>query len=453
MKLAIVGAGWAGLAAAVEAADGGHQVTVFESAHTLGGRARRVERPWMGITLDNGQHILLSAYRHTLALMQRLGQNPDARFQRLKLNLQALDGRYRLTLANAPAPWHLVGGLLRAQGLCWQDKWQLARAMQHMQRRGWQVAPAGITLHDWLDRHCPSAVLYQHFWQPLCLAAMNTPVEHACAQLFANVLRDSLGHSREACDMLLPRTDLSDLWPDHVRQTTWHHAGGSVNIRTGHTVRNIQTADATSGHALRVEDEHFDGLILACSPPSCTRLLNAITVPDGAETTASKLLATLGAFDFNPIATLTLVLEQPWALPAPMLMLREQREREHFGQWLFNWPDFRPDSQRPVLQIVISDAAQAAHLGAPRVYEGVMAQLRAQTASSCPPMPAVIDYRMIVEKRATFTARAGLARPDNTTPWPGVWLAGDWTDTGYPGVLEGAVRSGQQAARAAMQGT
>lgn len=445
MRLAIVGAGWAGLAAAVKAADQGYEVSVFESAHTLGGRARRVDARQFHVTLDNGQHILLSAYTHTMALMRRLKQDPDTCFKRLTLDLHSLDGQYRLALADAPAPWHLAMGLLRARGLDWRDKWLLARAMQRLKRHHWQVRP-DINLHAWLKHHCPSEHLYQWFWQPLCLAAMNTPVQEASTQLFANVLRDSLGSGRAASDVLLPTIDLSELWPEQVERVQWAHADGSLRIYRGHTVRQLQLSDMTQDAGVEVDGQHFDGLILACPPPSTRRLLDKLPAPRNRQDEVDALLACLAAFDFNPIATLTLILASPWRLPAPMLMLHENRERHHFGQWLFNWPDFRVDTQRPILQIVISDAAQASGAGTAAVLEGVVAQLQEQ-AGPWAPMPEVIGHSLIIEKRATFRARTDLTRPSNTTPWPNIWLAGDWTDTGYPGVLEGAVRSGQLAVR------
>lgn len=449
MRLAVVGAGWAGLAAAVEAADHGHHVSVFESAHTLGGRARGVASRQFGITLDNGQHILLSAYRHTLDLMARLGRDPNKHFRRLPLDLQSLDGRYRLALSDAQAPWHLIGGLLRARGLSWGDKWRLARTLRQLQGEHWQIRPTDMSLHDWLQQRCRSDRLYRLFWQPLCLAAMNTPMRCASAQLFANVLRDSLGHSRAACDVLLPTTDMSDLWPEQVESMQWERTGGTLKVHRGHTVRQLHLADASHSRTIKVDGRPFDGLILACPPPSARRLLATLPSSLASQTEVDALLSNLAAFDFNPIATLTLALDAPWRLPAPMLMLHENRQQHHFGQWLFNWPDFRPDVVQPFLQIVISDAAEASEVGAEALLQGTVAQLQ-QQAGLYAPMPAVVDHGLIIEKRATFKARPGLERPANTTPWRNIWLAGDWTDTDYPGVLEGAVRSGQRAASAAI---
>lgn len=150
----------------------------------------------------------------------------------------------------------------------------------------------------------------------------------------------------------------------------------------------------------------------------------------------------LDRFEHAPIATLTLELAQPWMLAAPMLMLHEDRPRGHFGQWLFqgqNWENKR-------VHVVISDAAALQALPREQAVAALVTQLREQVVGSR--MPDVLNHALIVEKRATFLAVPGLERPENATPWSGVWVAGDWTNTGYPAVLEGAVRSGRDAALA-----
>src|SRR5690625_1404831 len=110
MKVAVIGAGWAGLSAAVQIADAGHCVTVYESGHTLGGRARRVQSPQLGATIDNGQHIMLGAYTHSLALMARLGVDTEQALLRQALDIQSLDESFHLALPKLPKPWHLLVG-------------------------------------------------------------------------------------------------------------------------------------------------------------------------------------------------------------------------------------------------------------------------------------------------------------------------------------------------------
>ncbi len=448
MKLAIVGGGWAGLSAAVTAADLGHTVTVLESAHTLGGRARRVSSRRLSKTIDNGQHILLGAYQQTLELMQRMHLDINTLFRRDLLTLRSLDGTYQLAASNVAAPLHLLVGLVRAKGLSVADKWELARAFSLLRLKKWQT-PDGQTVLEWLTENSPSLQLRQLFWQPLCVAALNTPLDAACAQLFANVLRDSIGTHRHASDMLLARTDLSALWPDQVARLVPAHDAGSITVQTGHPVRKLALLPSASTPGIAIDGEYFDGAILACPPPSAHRLLGQLPLEHDEDKTAHGLLATLKDFDYIPIATLTLELAEPWRLPFPMLMLRENPQKDQYGQWLFNCADFmHAQDHQTVLQVVISDAQTLTQMQGQDVCDATVKQIQEQSRH-LPPMPAVKGFDLIIEKRATFAARPGLQRPSVQTPWPGVWLAGDWTDTHYPAVLEGAVMSGKRAAQAA----
>lgn len=478
MKLAVIGAGWAGLSAAVRAADAGDEVTVFEASHTLGGRARAVVSPQLHTRIDNGQHIMLGAYHDTLALMQRLGIDTDTTLQREPLTLESADGTFRLQVPRLPAPFHLLAALLNARGLFLRDKWRLARAIRQLQRQQWRTIP-GLTVQQWLDHHQQSPRVRALFWQPLCIAALNTPADDACAQLFANVLRDSLGGTRAACDMLLSKTDLSALWPDQVEKASMQDGSGRITVRRGTVVTRVELVErALCGstasrspvyvgqqHDVQVNDERFDAVIIATNVPSARRLLNQLPAAPETLPAVQTLKHQLSCFTYVPIATVTLRLASHWELPRSMYQLHEDRQTKHYGQWLFNCPAFMspsrdntklssddspdlegasPDPTAPLVHIVISDAQAALAEGETSLIQAIQQQLQAQT-QRFGTMPAVTGHELIAEKRATFAAVPNLVRPGAATPWPGIWLAGDWTDTGYPAVLEGAVRSGQHA--------
>jgi len=213
-RYAVIGAGWAGCAAAMELARAGHAVTVYEAARTLGGRARRVERE--NTVLDNGQHILLGAYTETLRLMTLAGQDPGELILTLPLQMRypAGSGGMDFVAPRLPAPLHLAWALLRAKGLQRADKLSLMRFSTAMRWMGWQLYN-DCTVSELLQRFDQTDTLCRLMWHPLCLAALNTPPERASARVFINVLRDSLGaRRRSASDMLVPKADLSALLPD-----------------------------------------------------------------------------------------------------------------------------------------------------------------------------------------------------------------------------------------------
>jgi squalene-associated FAD-dependent desaturase len=428
VKAAVIGAGWAGLAASIALREAGAKVTVFEAGHTPGGRARRVFHESFDAPLDNGQHLLAGAYRQTLALMRRVGRNPDALLMRRPLRLASLDGRFRLS-----APLHMAVAILRARGLTWADRYAALRLMRGLKAMSWSP-PRDWTVLQLLHYHAQSDVLIRQLWEPLCLAALNTPCATASAALFARVLRDSLAGAREDSDLLLPCTDLSALWPDA--------AARQVTMRYGNTVRQLHPSD----DGIVVNQERFDAAVLAVPPTYAARLLDAPLREAG----ATGLLEALKAFDYLPIATLNVRLAEPWRLPEPMMMLREEAARGHVGQWVFDRAQLAGDTKGGELAVVASAATRIAERNRRQVIEALIDQVAEQAArhpARLPAMPEVTAAELLIEKRATFAAVPGLTRPLNTTPWPTLALAGDWTDTGYPGVLEGAVQSGLQAAR------
>lgn len=432
MKLAVVGAGWAGLAAAVTLKSVGASVTVFEAAPLAGGRARRVDDLNMG-AIDNGQHLLLGAYTETLALIKRLHpeKSIEELFQLIPLHLESADGNFCLKAANVPPPFHTLWGLLNARGLSWQDRWQAIRMVASLKQKNWQ-APRDLTVAQLLEHHHQSNLLCRRLWIPLCLASLNTSSDQACAQLFLNVLRDSLDAPRAHSDMLIPKTDLTALWPQA--------AADRLTMRYRHIVREV----CPTPSAVSIDGETFDGCVLATPPYACARTLQ----PSENNDASRSLLAQFAAFQYRAIATLTLQLETPWTPPQPILLLDEDPARGHLGQWLFKRPQTVDQ-----FSVVMSDAEDYLKHERTSFVDKIATQIREQVQrhpssrrGAQASMPAVKTHRLIVEKRATFAAVTGLQRPHNQSPWPRLTLAGDWTDTGYPAVLEGAVRSGKQAA-------
>lgn len=420
-RVAVVGGGWAGLAAAVELNTAGARVTVFESARQLGGRARRViidDQP-----LDNGQHILLGAYSETLRLMRTVGAMPETCLRRLPLTLaQPRDG-FRLRLPRLPAPWHLALGLVFARGCSLGEKIAAARFMRALQADAYRL-DHDISVAELLDRHGQHGTLRRLMWEPLCLAALNTAPEIASAQVFANVLRDSLGGSAEATDLLLPTTDLGRLFPDAAARHLESHDG---DIRLGTRVRAI-------GRPLAIDGEPFEHILIATAPRHAALLL-------AGHPETEALAAMLSAYAHEPIGCAYLGYPESITLPEPMLGL-ESVAHPRLGQWAFDRGAL--DGPRGLVSFVLSADGDWDRLDDDALCRALHGELEATLGHALPPPRW---QRVLRERRATFSCRPKLPRPAPETPLPGLWLAGDYVYADYPGTLEGAVRSGIAAAR------
>jgi predicted NAD/FAD-binding protein len=238
MRVAIIGAGWAGMAAGVEAVAAGHAVSIFEAARTLGGRARAlpVRLPdGRSAVLDNGQHILIGAYSETLRLMRRVGVDPATALLRLPLRMQFPDGG-GLRLPDWPAPLDALAGMATARGWTLADKWSLLRTAHAWQRSGF-ACEAQDTVADLC--HALPQGLKDSFIDPLCVAALNTPADQASGQVFLRVLQDSLFGGRGSSDLLLPRQDLGQVFPQAALE--WLQAHGAL-VRLGQRVQSLGAA-------------------------------------------------------------------------------------------------------------------------------------------------------------------------------------------------------------------
>jgi len=241
---AVVGAGWAGLAAAVTLAERGVRATVFEASRSLGGRARRVSID--GVDLDNGQHVLIGAYRETLRLMRQVGADPDKLLLRLPLELRYADG-FHLRAPRLPYPLNLLTALLRANGLDLAQDFAALRFMASLRAREFRIEP-DCTVARLLDEHSQTGALRTRVWEPLCVSALNTPVERASAQIFVNVLRDGLTGARQASDLLIARTDLGRLFPEPAAEYV-KARGGAIELGT--PVRRVARVRAGSASTTR----------------------------------------------------------------------------------------------------------------------------------------------------------------------------------------------------------
>lgn len=418
MKLAVVGAGWAGLAAAVRATESGHAVTVFEMAGQLGGRARELVID--GLPLDNGQHILIGAYRASLALMHTVGVDVGAALARQPLELRYPDGR-GMRLPAGPA-WLVFGlGVMRCRGWSLSDKTALIRAAAGWAMAGFRCAP-GTTV-DQLCAGLPPAVR-ELMIDPLCVAALNTPARFADAGVLLRVLQDALFGGAGGADLMLPRQSLGALLPQPA--AAWLQARGAV-LRLGTRVQTLKVSGAAPARAgWAVDGEVFDGVVLACTAAEAARLAQPVA-PAWAETAQ--------ALRYEPIVTV--YLRCPGArLAAPMMALVEGPQAP--AQFAF---DHGALGATPGLfAFVISGARKWVDAGLNATAAAVLQQARQAFPADTWPTPPTL-LRAVAEKRATFRCVPGLRRPPAAIA-PGLMAAGDYVAGPYPATLEGAVRSG-----------
>ncbi len=435
---AVIGGGWAGCSAAAELARAGYRVTLFEAARTLGGRARVVEAH--GRPLDNGQHILLGAYTDTLRMLKLVGVDAGAALLNLPLQMRypAGSGGMDFVAPRLPAPLHLAIALLRAKGLARDDKMALARFSTSARWMDWRLH-TDCSVSELLDRFDQTDRLNALMWRPLCLAALNTPPERASAQVFLNVLRDSLGARRKASDMLLPKVDLSALFPTAAAS---YITGREGAVRTGAKVGAVARHD----HGWRVEatgnavdgtwTTYVDVAVLACGAPATAVLLAKLELGE----LATKLMA----FEYEPITTVYLQYQPTTTLALPFYALVDAPQLGHWGQFVFDRGQLDA-AQAGMLAVVISAAAEAAAMDRQALAAIVASQLA--TVFQRPELAAPEWCQVITEKRATFACTPGLQRPANDIGQAGLAIAGDYTASDYPGTIESAVRSGVAAAR------
>ncbi|MDT7515213.1 hydroxysqualene dehydroxylase HpnE [Rhodoferax mekongensis] len=423
MRIAIVGAGWAGMAAAVTATLAGHRAIVFEAARAVGGRARALNGTLPDgtpVVLDNGQHILIGAYTRTLELMRTVGVDPATHLKRMPLDLRFGDGE-GLALPMWPSPLDALAGIATARGWTWANRCSLLRASVGWQLAGFQCAP-GTSVANLCRTLSPT--IKATLIAPLCVSALNTPAERACGQVFLTVLRDSLFGGRGSSNLLLPTRDLSSLFPYAAAQWLVDRGG---ELRTGVRVTGLQY-----GNTWQVNGEAFDAVIWATSSSNAASALmeSAQAAPETIADSLRQWSTTAEALQFEAIATVYAYAPDA-ALSRPMVALRD--DADHPAQFVFDRGQL--DGTRGLLAFVVS----ASDGDKETLERQVLAQARTQLGLELAPVQTVI------EKRATFACTPALQRPGQAVA-PGIWACGDYVAGPYPATLEGAIRSGMAAA-------
>jgi squalene synthase HpnD len=427
-KVVVLGAGYAGLAAAAELVLRGHHVTLIESRALLGGRAHSFVEPKTGLTLDNGQHILMGCYHETLALLRQLGT--EDRLQtppQLRVPFYSEKGRSVLA-ATAPAPLHLLSALLQYRELSARDKFAAIRLALRL-RAGQDPTPHE-TVSDWMSRWKQTPNLVRALWEPLCIAALNEPVATASARLFATVIRRSFLGGAADSTIYLSRVGLSELFaPEVVRLLAM--CGGTLRLQSPVTALRFD------GGSLR-EIQLGDGTVL--QPEAVVSAL-PWHVLRGLLPAESKLAGACREIGDAPIVSLHLWMDRP-ILDEPFIGLLDSPVH-----WVFSRNHIQGvDADQPghILTAVVSGARDLLDLSASDLEELTLRELARFLPAA---RKARVLHRMVYKSRsATFAAtpKTEPLRPGNSTEWSNFWLAGDWTETGLPATIEGAILSGKR---------
>ncbi len=443
-SVVVIGAGWAGCAAAVALAQAGVAVHLVEAGPVAGGRARRVVRD--GLPLDNGQHLLLGAYRATRGLVGTLHGTPPWRAEPLAYgpwSARQADG-FTLRARALPAPLGLLAGLLLARGLTCGERVATVRWFAALKRSGYRCAP-GQTVAA-LTASLPAAVT-RKLWDPLCIAALNTPASAAAAEVFVNVLRDAFdGHARDT-EVLWPSVDLSVLVGDATTQFVAMH-GGSVTLGARAAIAAVHAETITVATRAAARTAH--AVIVAVGPHQLEPVLTPLAADPALAAAVAQRLEQVRGLAYEPITTV--YLGYGASIPGPAVGALTRLDDQP-GQWLFTRPDILARAApgapalKALLSVVISAAGPHSALEPGALALAVDAQLRCGR----PGMPPLAWSQVIAEQRATYACtpaalavRRALAA---ATPIPHVYFAGDYLDLDYPATLEAAVRSGNAAAQ------
>ncbi len=438
----VVGGGFAGLSAAAALVERGARVLVVEARAALGGRASAFTDPATGERVDNGQHLMLGCYHETFAFLARVGASDNVRVQP-DLAVAFVDERGRpsvLACPPLPSPLHLLGGLLEWEALGWADRLSAFGMVSSLRRarrfvrtgRGYLPASPGETVENWLARNGQSRRLREMLWEPLALAALNQPAQHAAAPPFVRVLGQMFGPDRRDSAIAMPLAPLTDMYAEPARRYI-ESRGGAVVL--------------SSPAQVRIEGQQVAGVVVRGQLVPSAAVIVAVpwfALPDTVTGEVAPIASILDAArrtDASPIVTVNLWLDRA-VLDRPFVGLPGRT-----FQWVFDKRQVFGDSANH-LSLVCSGAASVAGqsnewLAGVAIAELVAAVPRAREAS-------VLRALAVRERRATFSLAPGQpVRPATCTPVPRLFLAGDWTETGLPATIEGAVVSGHRAAQAA----
>jgi len=422
----------AGLAAGCALAEAGFRVTLFERRPYLGGRASSYQHPGTGEIVDNCQHVLLGCCTNLLDFYRRAGVQDKIRWYE-KLTFLEPGGRASVIAPSAlPAPLHTALAFLRADCLSFRDKMAISRAMVALAPS--IPADRGESFLDWLKRHGQTEQAIERFWKTILVSALNEDLDRVSVPCAAQVVRESFLKSAAAGLMGIPTVPLTDLYStagDSIRAR-----GGEVQFRAG--VESFRAETSEVSVTTNGQEQKFDYLVLAVPFDVLGRML-----PDSPS--AAPLAAALGQFTTSPITGIHLWFDRQISDLDHAVLL------DRTIQWMFHKSrliEARENGSGSYVELVVSCSRSLVEKSKAEIVD--MAVKESQEFFPGAREAKLLKSTVIKEVNATYSPRPGIDRhrPKAETAWPRVFLAGDFTATGWPATMEGAVRSGYLAAEA-----
>lgn len=427
MHIAIIGGGLAGLSAAAALVEEGVQVTLFEAGPHFGGRARSVAIEFNSQTfqVDNGQHILLGAYQETLKLLKKVGVDEQSAFMRLPLSLNMLSARnkqgFKLNCSNyLPHPINQLFGFLCCKGLSFSERLSTILFIAKLKRTRYRLT-LDEPLKNFLLKNGQSHLTINVLWEPLCLAALNTPIDLASSKVFLNVLRDSFSYHKKDSDFLIPKLDLSQILSTPILR---YLQSKQATLLTNKRIRSIKPSEHGFEVSTRLETLEFSHVVIATASRKLKELTSDLPKLDFVATQTA-------AYEHQPIYTIYLQYPSNTTLTQPMLGMVDST-----SQWVFDRGQLC--GQHGLMAVVISGQGKHQKL----THEMLALKVAQELYHVFPNLRKPLWHKVIAEKRATFSCGVNLPRPANVTPYAHLYLAGDYTYADYPATIEGAVRSG-----------
>jgi squalene-associated FAD-dependent desaturase len=427
----IVGGGLAGLAAGCALSEAGLKVTLFERRPYVGGRASSYEHPGTGEVVDNCQHVLLGCCTNLVRFYEKLGVSDKIRWFDELTFLEPGGRASRFAPTHVlPAPMHNVPSFLAAHMLSAKDKLAIARAMFAMSR-GLPDSEQGFL--SWLRRHKQTDRAIDRFWKTVLVSALNEDLDRISTRYAAQVFRESFMNSPGAGRMGVPSIPLSQLYSAAISYI--QARGGEVLLRC--SVNTLRPCEQRMQVTAATGERSFDYLVLAAPFQTVAGLLPA-------DIAADELKQNLQHFESSPITGIHLWFDRE-VTPLPHAVLLDRTI-----QWMFQKSKFQHQREGPgsYIELVVSASKSLVQKSREEVLDLALREL----AEFFPSVNAakVLKAAVIKEVYATYSVLPGLDkfRPLAKTAWPGVFLAGDWTASGWPATMEGAVRSGYLAAEA-----